>query len=723
MSRHRNVRALRYSDEYDDEDVYGHSVEDDYSLSPTEESFLYDRNKKTQISSFLDPSLEEEEEEPEEEEVEEENAHPPLSDLEEAQLRSCLDKIRDIVGDSVQDSVLVSTILNNAFDVDKSLDQILSSHSGNQSTSSASVIDAPKPQRVRTLRTTIATDSDVAKSDVLPTSSASTVSLDPPTVVTSSNLTSETSSKLQGFANHVTSLAKSQKGGSGLTVSTPATPRSQSPCNQTTTTRSQPGTPRVVSQPGSPRVARSRSPSKPSSSRASPTPEHENSRSISNKLKKIEEYKQERLTGKGHLHLVVIGHVDAGKSTLMGHLLYKLGHVSQKVMHKYEQESKKVGKQSFVYAWILDETGEERNRGITMDVGQSKFETKTKSITLLDAPGHKDFIPNMITGATQADVALLVVDATRGEFETGFESGGQTREHALLVRSLGVNQLGVVINKLDTVAWSESRFLEITQKLGTFLKQAGFRESDIVYVPCSGLTGENLVVSSQEDALTAWYKGPCLLDVIDNFKCPERPISKALRMSVNDIYKSTGSGFCVSGRVETGIIEAGDKVLVLPQNEGALVKAVYMDEANVGTGYAGDTVSVTLSNFDLQNISVGHILSEVSSPCPVSSKFEARIVVFNITTPITIGYPVVLHQQSLVESSVITRLLSQVHKTTGEVLKKKPRCLTKNISALVVIETSRPICVELYRDVKELGRFMLRVSGITIAAGLVTKIY
>ncbi|CAG2060420.1 unnamed protein product, partial [Timema podura] len=261
-----------------------------------------------------------------------------------------------------------------------------------------------------------------------------------------------------------------------------------------------------------------------------------------------------------------------------------------------------------------------------------------------------------------------------------------------------VSQLGVVVNKLDTVGWSQERFQEIVSKLGAFLRQAGFREPDVSYVPCSGLTGQNLVCAPTEDELLRWYHGPCLLEVVDKFRSPERPISKPFRLSVNDIFKGTGSGFCVSGRVETGMVHAGDKVLVQPQNEAAIVK-------------------------DMQNVSVGYILCDPVKSISVTSHFEARIVVFNITVPITKGYSVVLHHQSLVEQAVITKLVSQLHKSSGEIVKRRPRCLPKNSSAVVELHTSRPICMELYKDVKELGRLMLRIGGVTVAAGLVTKIF
>lgn len=434
------------------------------------------------------------------------------------------------------------------------------------------------------------------------------------------------------------------------------------------------------------------------------------------------QYKKERGDHKEHLYMIVIGHVDAGKSTLMGHMLCALGQVQQKTMHKYEQESRKLGKQSFMYAWVLDETGEERNRGITMDVGRSQFETKTKLVTLLDAPGHKDFIPNMISGAGQADVALLVVDATRGEFETGFEFGGQTREHALLVRSLGVTQLAVAINKLDTVSWSQERFNEIKDKLKAFLKQAGFRENDVTFVPCSGLTGQNLVDKSTENELVSWYNGSSLLEVIDGFRSPERPITKPFRFSINDIFKGTGSNFCVAGRVETGTLNVGDKVMVCPIREVAIVKMITTDEMPQQVVFAGDQPSITLAGVEMQHVTIGNILCDPHYPVPVSSKFQCRIVVFNVTIPITKGFPVVLHHQSLVEPATISKLISQLNKATGEVLKKHPRFLGNNTSAMIEIQVQRPLAIELYSECKELGRVMLRVGGVTIAAGLITKI-
>ncbi|KAB0381285.1 hypothetical protein FD755_009069 [Muntiacus reevesi] len=430
---------------------------------------------------------------------------------------------------------------------------------------------------------------------------------------------------------------------------------------------------------------------------------------------------EKRQGGKQLLNLVVIGHVDAGKSTLMGHLLYLLGDVNKRTMHKYEQESKKAGKASFAYAWVLDETGEERERGVTMDVGMTKFETKTKVITLMDAPGHKDFIPNMITGAAQADVAVLVVDASRGEFEAGFETGGQTREHGLLVRSLGVTQLAVAVNKMDQVNWQQERFQEITGKLGHFLKQAGFKESDVAFIPTSGLSGENLITRSQSSELTKWYKGLCLLEQIDSFKPPQRSIDKPFRLCVSDVFKDQGSGFCVTGKIEAGYIQTGDRLLAMPPNETCTAKGITLHDEPVDWAAAGDHVSLTLVGMDIIKINVGCIFCVPKEPIKVCTRFRARILIFNIEIPITKGFPVLLHYQTVSEPAVIKRLISVLSKSTGEVTKKKPKLLTKGQNALVELQTQRPVALELYKDFKELGRFMLRYSGSTIAAGVVTE--
>ncbi|KAK3792297.1 hypothetical protein RRG08_007375 [Elysia crispata] len=447
------------------------------------------------------------------------------------------------------------------------------------------------------------------------------------------------------------------------------------------------------------------------------------SKSKASRLDVMAEYSK-RHGDKELLNLVVIGHVDAGKSTLMGHLLYQLGSVNKKTMHKYEQESKKLGKSSFAFAWVLDETEEERTRGVTMDVAQTRFETDKKIVTLLDAPGHKDFIPNMITGTSQADVAVLVINATRGEFETGFDAGGQTREHALLARSLGVGQVIVAVNKMDTIDWSQERYQLITKKLGQFLtRQAGFREADVTFVPCSGLSGENLSRPPAVPELVAWYTpATTLVEQIDKLRPPVRPIDKPFRLNVSDVFTRVGSGFNVAGRVGSGFVQPGDKVIIMPAAMTATVKNVFIDDAPEAVAFAGDQVNITLSGVDMVNVNIGSCLCDPSSPTKSATRIRAKIVIFNIAVPITKGFPVVFHYQSINEPAVIKRLLSQLNRSTGEVVKRKPRCLVKNSSAVVEIELERSLCLELYTDFKDLGRFMLRSGGHTIAAGLVEEI-
>jgi len=613
-----------------------------------------------------------------------------MSSEERAKLNSCLDHILDIVGDTVHEFTIKEAIVRCKFDVEKALNYIL-----NKPTQGSPIAQASPPKKSKLK---LEAESDIG----IPIRKPST----PVVKAVPSTKVSVVGFNAPDFSNSG-GVGESLKTTESSKVTEPNKSRSNSPLPSRLETLS-------LQTPKKPEASENAS---------APTPMKQ---VVMRKgeINAAEEFKKNRGDAKESLNLVVIGHVDSGKSTLMGHLLFQLGQVSQKVMHKHEQESRKVGKQSFMYAWVLDETDEERERGITMDVGQNKFETEHRIITLLDAPGHRDFIPNMISGAYQADVAVLVVNATTGEFEAGFEAGGQTREHALLVRSLGVGQLTVAVNKLDTVEWDQGRFLAIKEKLRLFLtKQAGFKEDDLTFVPCSGLTGENLTLPPRTDLLSSWYQGVTLMHSIDNMRTPTRAMDKPFRLSVSDIFRAqSGSGFSVAGRVEAGVVMKDDRVLISPLNEICTVKSVLVEQMDSLTGFAGDHVVLTLVGPDQASVVAGMVLCDPSQPVPVATRFRARVVVFNIEVPITKGYPVVLHYGCVSEQATVKKLVSQLNKSTGEVVKAKPRCLTGNQSAVVEIIVSRSIPLELYKSNRELGRFMLRTGGHTIAAGMVTEI-
>ncbi|XP_004702214.2 HBS1-like protein isoform X1 [Echinops telfairi] len=683
MARHRNVRGYNYDEDFEDDDVYGQSVEDDYCISPsTAAQFIYSRRDK----SAVEPG--EEYDYGDQKDSSSSLSNHQLSAVDQARLYSCLDYMREILGEAVPDEMLVEAVLQNKFDVQKAM---------------AVLLEPDKIQNLKVKSEGARSTGKIAKGKSVDSQSSRSDSEIVPKVAKMT-----VSGKKQTMGFEVPGLTAEENGHSFHTPQ-------KGPHSEDTSIASS-----DVLETVSKSVPSAHTMQASEEQSSTPTPVKRSS-----KLKQQIDVKAElesRQGGKQLLNLVVIGHVDAGKSTLMGHMLYLLGNVNKRTMHKYEQESKKAGKASFAYAWVLDETGEERERGVTMDVGMMKFETKTKMITLMDAPGHKDFIPNMITGAAQADVAVLVVDASRGEFEAGFETGGQTREHGLLVRSLGVTQLAVAINKMDQVNWQQERFQEITGKLGHFLKQAGFKESDVAFIPTSGLSGENLIRRSQSGELMQWYKGLCLLEQIDSFKPPQRSIDKPFRLCVSDVFKDQGSGFCVTGKIEAGYIQTGDRLLAMPPNETCTAKGITLHDEPVDWAAAGDHVSLTLVGMDIIKINVGCVFCGPKDPIKACTRFRARILIFNIEIPITKGFPVLLHYQTVSEPAVIKRLISVLNKTTGEVTKKKPKLLTKGQNALVELQTQRPIALELYKDFKELGRFMLRYSGSTIAAGVVTEI-
>ncbi|MCP9260365.1 hypothetical protein DINM_003724 [Dirofilaria immitis] len=426
------------------------------------------------------------------------------------------------------------------------------------------------------------------------------------------------------------------------------------------------------------------------------------------------------------VNVVIVGHVDAGKSTLMGHLLYQLGGIDERTMHKYKQESAKTGKASFAYAWILDDTQEERQRGVTMDIARTIFETEHRKIFVLDAPGHKDFIPNMITGAAEADAGILVVNAIRGEFETGFDQGGQTREHAILLRSLGVGELLVAINKMDMVDWSQERYDELCAALKVFLrKQAGY--STVKFIPLSGLNGINLTKApSDGHYLCTWYQGPTLLQAMDELQVPVRSQDRYFRAVINDVYKVSTSTLSVGIKIESGFIENGEKVYIMPNADPVIVKGIVVEaNSRKGTGFAGDQATMTLTpvaNIEPDSLSIGHVLCRGGQECLIPGKnYLVRIVIFDIVVPIMKGTKAELFAHSLCEPCTITVLKAELNRSTGEVIRQKPRALTKNMSGTIEIQTERAVSLERYSECKALGRVTLRHAGQTIAAGIIEQ--
>lgn len=424
------------------------------------------------------------------------------------------------------------------------------------------------------------------------------------------------------------------------------------------------------------------------------------------------------------INLVVVGHVDAGKSTLMGHLLYKLGGVTNKELHKMMKGAKEAGKSSFAYAWVLDQHTEERSRGVTMDVGTNFFQTTNRRFVLLDAPGHKDFIPNMITGAAQADAAVLVVPAKADEFEVAFSESGQTREHATLLRSLGVKRMVVAVNKMDLVEWNKARFKSIQETVAAFLKSAGFKSSNITYVPVSGLQGHNLV-----DGIASlghqcrWYTGQTLVQALDALPEASRRIDKPLRMCVSDVYKRMGLGATVAGKIESGRILPGNRILIMPANEYAGVKGIEINGAPVTVGVAGENVEVGLGGITVDNLRPGQVVCHPQHPIPLAWKIKAQIFLLPaLRMPLVAGQQLTFHMHHLEEPCNITKLLRVINSKTGRTKIRRPRCLLRKQTASVRIKFLRRLPLELFKDHRRLGRFMLRYAGTTVAAGVVNKI-
>jgi elongation factor 1-alpha len=397
-----------------------------------------------------------------------------------------------------------------------------------------------------------------------------------------------------------------------------------------------------------------------------------------------------------------------------------LGVIDQRTIDSFAKESEATGKgDTFKYAWVLDSIKDERERGITIDLAFQKFETKKFFYTLIDAPGHRDFIKNMITGASEADAAILVVSVKPGETEAATEPGGQAREHAFLSRTLGVSQIVVALNKMDDQNFSEARYNEVKGIVEKMLKMVGYNTSKVNFIPISAWKGDNLVKKSDN---MPWYKGTTLAEALDQFTAPEKPIGKPLRIPIQDVYSITGVGTVPVGRVETGVIKANQKVIVMPAGVSGEVKSIETHHTQMDSAEAGDNIGFNLRGVDKKAIKRGDMIGEAASAPSVAKEFEAQIIVIHHPTAMAPGYTPVLHAHTAQVAATLSEFVAKIDPKTGAAVEEKPKFLKTGDAAIVRIRPVRPLAIETFKEFPEIGRFALRDMGTTIAAGVVKAI-
>ena len=424
---------------------------------------------------------------------------------------------------------------------------------------------------------------------------------------------------------------------------------------------------------------------------------------------------------KVHINIVVIGHVDSGKSTTTGHLIYKCGGIDKRTIEKFEKEAHEMGKGSFKYAWVLDKLKAERERGITIDIALWKFETQKYNFTIIDAPGHRDFIKNMITGTSQADVAILIIASPAGEFEAGISKNGQTREHALLAYTLGVKQLIVCANKMDekTVAYSQARFEEIVNEVSNFIKKIGYNPKNVPFVPISGWTGDNMLERSEN---MPWWKGPTLLEALDGVTPPIRPVDKPLRIPLQDVYKIGGIGTVPVGRVETGILKPGAIVTFAPVGLTTEVKSVEMHHEQFQEAVPGDNVGFNVKNVAVKDIRRGFVAGDAKDDPPAETGvFNAQVIVLNHPGQIHAGYAPVVDCHTAHIACKWQTIISKIDRRSGKILEESPKFVKSGDAAMVDLVPQKPMCVEAFGTYPPLGRFAVRDMRQTVAVGVIKK--
>ncbi|KAG5921693.1 translation termination factor GTPase eRF3 [Claviceps africana] len=430
--------------------------------------------------------------------------------------------------------------------------------------------------------------------------------------------------------------------------------------------------------------------------------------------------------GKEHVNIIFIGHVDAGKSTLGGSILWTTGMVDERTMDKYKREAKDLGRESWYLSWVMDLTKEERSKGKTVEVGRGFFETEKRRYSILDAPGHKTYVPNMIGGASQADVGILVISARKGEYETGFERGGQTREHAMLAKTQGVNKLIVAINKMDdvTVEWSQERYNECTTKLSQFLKGTGYNlKTDVFFMPVAAQSSLN-IKDRLPEGLAPWWKGPSLLEYLDGMSALERKLNAPFMMPVNAKYKDMGT-MC-DGKIEAGVVKKGMSLVLMPRKQSVEVSALYGEqEDEVPILQCGDQVRMRLKGVEEEDLLPGFVLCSPKRLVHCVAEFEAQIRILDLKSILTSGFNCVLHVHSAIEEVTFAALLHKLQKGTNRKSKAPPTHAKKGdsiIARMQVIGGAGSVCVEKFEDYPQMGRFTLRDQGQTIAIGKITRL-
>ncbi|WP_340820638.1 translation elongation factor EF-1 subunit alpha [Methanolobus sp. WCC4] len=411
---------------------------------------------------------------------------------------------------------------------------------------------------------------------------------------------------------------------------------------------------------------------------------------------------------KPHMNLAVIGHVDHGKSTFVGRLMFETGAVPAHLIEKYREEAKEKGKESFAFAWVMDSLKEERERGVTIDISHKRFDTDKFYFTVVDCPGHRDFVKNMITGASQADAAVLVVAAPDGVM-------AQTKEHVFLSRTLGINQLIIAVNKMDAAEYSEDRYNEVKKEVSQLLGMVGFKADEIPFVPTSAFEGDNITTSS---ANTPWYKGPSLLECLNDLKEPEKPDTLPLRIPVQDAYTISGIGTVPVGRVETGIMKKGQNVTFMPSGAGGEVKSIEMHHEEHDQAGPGDNIGWNVRGVGKNDVRRGDVCGPSEKPPSVADEFTAQIVVLQHPSAITAGYTPVFHCHTTQTACTLMSIDKKLDPKTGQVKEENAAFIKAGDAAIVTVKPTRPMVIEPVKEIPQLGRFAIRDMGMTIAAGM-----